>query len=546
VGDSTHADLIFRGGDIVTVDPARPEAQALAVKDGRILAVGDAADVDAHAGPGTEIVDVTGKTLLPGFVEAHGHLLWSGMVHGDPVVDIRAMTVPTFDAVLAKIRRRVDKATAGEFLFFFGLDAQLHPGMRALTRTELDEICPDVPLAVQTSNCHAVFANSKALATADITAETPQPTAGVIGKDADGNLNGRLEEAAAFMMCQAFYDHGGDERTRREFMNWIWKYARAGITSATELLFQPYHLPYYEAVVREPDFPLRVRAYQITNDDRRTVQPPGAGDDDFAVVGIKIIADGSPFVGNIWLSRPYLSTEVTVKGMGLADGHTGHMSYQLDALQTLIEDYVALGWQMSVHTQGDRTVDVVLDCYERALEKHPRPDHRFRLEHCATMRQDQIERAIGLGVVSSYFLAHLYYWGQALRDHMLGPERTADYMPIGMAARSGMRMSFHSDAPMTEPDPLLSLQIGVTRQHQSGDVLGPDQRVDIDTAIRAVTLDAAYQIFLDDKVGSLEVGKYADIVVLDRNPRTVPPDEIAAIGVAATYKGGRRAWSVDT
>ena len=162
------------------------------------------------------------------------------------------------------------------------------------------------------------------------------------------------------------------------------------------------------------------------------------------------------------------------------------------------------------------------------------------------MRQDQIERAIGLGVVSSYFLAHLYYWGQALRDHMLGPERTADYMPIGMAARSGMRMSFHSDAPMTEPDPLLSLQIGVTRQHQSGDVLGPDQRVDIDTAIRAVTLDAAYQIFLDDKVGSLEVGKYADIVVLDRNPRTVPPDEIAAIGVAATYKGGRLPWSVDT
>jgi hypothetical protein len=116
-------------------------------------------------------------------------------------------------------------------------------------------------------------------------------------------------------------------------------------------------------------------------------------------------------------------------------------------------------------------------------------------------------------------------------------------MPVGMAARSGMRMSFHSDAPMTEPNPLLCMQVAVTRQHQSGDVLGPAQRVDVDTAIKAVTLDAAYQVFLDDKVGSLEVGKYADLVVLGRNPRTVPADEIAAIAVEATYKGGRRAWS---
>jgi predicted amidohydrolase YtcJ len=541
--DAQHADSIFHGATIVTVDAARPEAEALAVKGGRILAVGDRAAVDAHAGPGTEIIDVGGKTLLPGFVEAHGHLLWSGMVHGDPVVDIRAMTVPTFDAVLAKIRRRVGKATAGEFLFFFGLDAQLHAGMRALTRQELDAICPDLPIAVQTSNCHAVFANSKALAAAGITPETPQPSAGVIGKDAEGNLTGRLEESAALVMCQAFYDHGGDERTRREFQNWIWKYARAGITSATELLFQPYHLPFYETAIAAPDFPLRVRAYQVTNGDRTTVHAPGARDGDFAVVGIKIIADGSPFVGNIWLTRPYLSTEVTVNGMGLADGHTGHMSYDVDELTALIEDYVALGWQMTVHTQGDRTIDVVLDAYERALAKHPRDDHRFRLEHCATMRADQIERANGLGVVSSFFLAHLYYWGQALRDHMLGPARTADYMPVGMAARSGMRMSFHSDAPMTEPNPLLSMQIGVTRQHQSGDVLGPDQRVDVDTAIRAVTLDAAYQIFLDDEVGSLEVGKEADIVVLDCDPRAVPPDEIAAIAVEATYKSGRRAWS---
>jgi predicted amidohydrolase YtcJ len=524
MADGAHADVIFRGGTIVTVDESRPEAEALAVKDGRIMALGAAAAMEVHRGPDTEIVDVSTKTLLPGFVEAHGHLLWSGMVHGSPVVDIRAMTVPTFNAVLAKIRRRVAKSKAGEFLFFFGLDAQLHPGMRALTRQELDDICPDLPLAVQTSN-------------------TPQPTAGVIGKDEDGDLTGRLEESAAFIMCQAFYDHGGDERTEREFRNWIRKYAAAGITSATELLFQPFHLPFYEAAVADPDFPLRVRAYQVTNDSRTTVHGPGERDGDFAVVGIKIVADGSPFVGNIWLSRPYLGTDVTIKGMGLTEGHTGHMSYETAVLSKLIEDYVALGWQMAVHTQGDRTVDVVLDAYERALAKHPRDDHRFRLEHCATMREDQIARANELGVVCSYFLAHLYYWGQALRDHLLGPERTADYMPVGMAARSGMRMSFHSDAPMTEPSPLLSMQIGVTRQHQSGDVLGPDQRVDVDTAIKAVTLDAAYQIFLDDKVGSLEVGKEADIVVLDRNPRSVPPDEIASIAVEATYKSGRLAWS---
>jgi predicted amidohydrolase YtcJ len=539
---AAEADAIFTGGDVVTVDAAMSEAEALAVGEGRILAVGSREEIEALAGAATERVDLDGRTLMPGFVEPHGHPLFSALIHGAPVVDISAMTVPTYDAVIEKIKRRVAKAEAGEFLFFVGLDPQLHQGMRQPTRAELDALAPHNPLAVQTSNIHAVFANSLALEASGITADTPSPMGGVIGRDAQGELTGKLEEAAIFRLCQTFYDIGGEARTRAELRQWMWKFAHAGITTGTELLFQPYYLPYYREIMAEADPPLRIRAYHAAARDGATVVPPGAGDDHFAVIGVKIIADGSPFVGNIWVSRPYLNTEVTLKGMSLPPDNTGHASYAADELQDLIYAYAGQGWQMAVHTQGDRTIDMVLDCYERALEKHPRRDHRFRLEHCALARPDQIARAQRLGVVCSFFLTHLYYWGEALRDQMFGAEVADGYMPVGAALDQGMRISFHSDPPMTDPAPLLCMQLGVTRRSRDGAVIGADQRVDVDAAIRAVTIDAAYHLFMEDRIGSLEAGKYADLVILGENPRRADPEHLSQIRIDGTYLAGRPVW----
>ena len=533
------ADLIFVGGTVVTVDPSQPEVEALAVKGERILAVGSERDMLQTRGSDTELVDLGGRTLMPGFIEPHGHPLWSAQIHGAPVVDIRAVTVPTFDAAMAKIKRRVTKAELGEYLFFFGLDPALHLGMRYPTREELDALSPDNPLAIQTANCHVVIANSLAMEKAGISERSPTPAGGHAQLDGGGRLTGKFEEGTAWHICESFYDEGGDERTQREFNEWIWKFARAGITTGTEILFQPYYLPFYQKLMAAGGFPLRIRGYEPANRDGHTVLPPGSGDDRFAVSGIKVIADGSPFAGNIWVSRPYLNTAVTLKGMGLPENNTGHMNFSNEELRRFIEVYGAEGWQLAIHTQGDRTIDTVLDLYEQWFQEHPIDDHRYRLEHCAMMSDAQIDRAVALGVTCSYFMPHIYHWGEVLRDEIFGPEVAVRYMPIGSATRAGMRLSYHCDPPMTDPNPLLCLQLAVTRKTRRGNVIGKDQRVDIDSAIRAVTLDAAYQLHMDNRIGSLEAGKYADLVELDSNPRTTDPDGIAGIAIRETYLCGK-------
>lgn len=534
---------IFTGGDIVTMDAQRPTAEAVAVRGGRIVAVGSRDDASAALhGHAAHTEELEGTTLMPGFVEPHGHPLYTGMLRGSPVVDIRAVTVPTFTAALQMIRRRVAKAQPGEFLHFFGLDAALHSDMYEPSIQELDAIAPHNPLTIQTANCHSVFGNSLAFARRGWDRTSPDPFGGHICHDDQGNLTGKVEERAASLLLEPMMQDRGAEGTRAAFDEWLWKHVHAGITTGTELAFLPFHLPFYEAYVQQETPPMRVRAYERINAEHSTAVEPGHGDDIFAVAGVKIWADGSPFVGNIWLNRPYLDTELTRTRMGLQPGNTGHMNYAPAELHETLVAHAARGWQLSTHVQGDRAVDVVLDCYEAAIRAHPRADHRFRLEHCATIRDDQIARAMQLGVLCSFFPNHLYYWGEPIADAMFGPEAAARYMPFGSAARAGMRFSLHCDAPMTDPAPLQCAQIAATRQTQHGRVLGPEQCVSVEQALRAVTIDAAYQLFMDDRIGSIAVGKYADFVRLERNPHTVAPDALGTIPVLGTWLGGRQVW----
>jgi predicted amidohydrolase YtcJ len=284
---------------------------------------------------------------------------------------------------------------------------------------------------------------------------------------------------------------------------------------------------------------MRMRLYARGAPDGPPIGPLDWGGDDVQMAGIKVWADGSPFVGTAWLSRPYLTTELTLKGLCLPAGTHGHMNYSSDKLQALIDFYARDGWQIATHVQGDATMDAVLDIYDGIIKKYGQPKTPHRIEHCGTMRDDQIARAHALGMVCSFFVPHVYHWGDSISDSLLGPERAVNYMPAGSATRLGMRVSYHSDAPMTEPDPLLAIQTAVTRRTASGAVLGGHQRVSIDDALRAMTIDAAYQIGMDKDVGSLEVGKRADFVLLAEDPRRVAPETLASIQVLGTWIEGR-------
>jgi predicted amidohydrolase YtcJ len=415
--------------------------------------------------------------------------------------------------------------------------------MREPTLAELDALAPDNPLAINTFNFHSLFLNSRMLARLGLDASTPDFPGGIYERDAQGQLTGKVVELAAFLtferVCQLF----GSERGRRELAEGLWKFAKSGITTTGDLGLHEGAVAGYRQLYEQGKLPMRMRLYQRAMLDGPAIQQLDWGGYDVRMGGAKVWADGSPFVGTAWLSRPYLSNEVTLKGLSLPSGHVGHMNFEPEMLQRLIEHQVRQGWQVATHIQGDQTMDAVLDVFESLKDKYPAPAAPHRLEHCGTVRDDQLARAMTLGLVCSFFVPHVYHWGDAIRDALLGPERAGNYMPAGSAARLGMRLSYHSDAPMTEPDPLLAIQTAVTRRTASGQVLGEHQRVSLADALRAMTIDAAYQIGMDQEIGSLEVGKRADFVLLAQDPRQVAPEALAAIEVRGTWIDGRAVWS---
>jgi predicted amidohydrolase YtcJ len=266
---------------------------------------------------------------------------------------------------------------------------------------------------------------------------------------------------------------------------------------------------------------------------------PFDGDDVVRQVGIKIWVDGSPWIGNIDLSFPYLDTDAT-RSIGVIPGSCGHANYTREQLAEIVGTFYPKGWQMACHVQGDAGVDTILDVYEEALRANPRDDHRLRLEHVGAITDEQLARAHGLGVTCSLFVDQLHYWGDVIVDGLFGPEHGERWMPCGSAVATGMRISLHNDPPVTPEEPLRNISVAATRRAPSGRVLAPQERLTVEQAIRAQTLDAAYQLFADDRIGSIAVGKYADLVVLSADPRTVDPDEIADLEVQATYMAGRQ------
>jgi predicted amidohydrolase YtcJ len=530
------ADLILTG-TVLTVDETRPTAEAIAVAGGRIVAVGDRSDVAALQGPGTVSVDVGDGCVMPGFVEAHGHPLMEAIVLSDRIVDIRPVTMKDPADVVASIRREVAvRGEAGAYLN--GWDQLLQPGLPQPTLEWLDEIAPDSPLVIIHNSGHKAFFNSAAAKRGGLTRDTPDPKGAKYGHDSRGELDGTAEETGAVFPLLA----GVVEPAHYPAMLLAEcaRLNRAGLTTCSEMAFDPAFRPLVEQL--RGDLTVRLRTYEISNPKMSTDATPGQGDDMLRQVGIKIWVDGSPWIGNIALSFPYLDNAAT-RSVGIPPGSCGCANYTREQLEEIVEAYFPLGWPMACHVQGDAGVDTILGVYEELLRRHPRDDHRLRLEHVGAIRPDQLRRAADLGVTCSIFVDQIHYWGDVIVDDLFGPERGSTWMPAGSAAATGMRISLHNDPPVTPEEPLRNMSVAVTRTTPSGRVLAPEERLTVDQAIRAQTIDAAWQLFSDDVIGSLEVGKYADMVVLSADPRAVPPEQIADLDVRATYLAGRQVFA---
>ena len=528
-----HADLVITG-TVLTVDERQPTAEAIAVADGRIVAVGSRAEIDVWVGPSTRTLDVGDGCVMPGFVEAHGHPLMEAIVLSDRIVDIRPVTLPNADDVVAAVDSEVARR-GPDGAYLNGWDPLLQHGLPEPTLQWLDGVAPDNPLVIVHNSGHKAYFNSAAAAKVGLNRDSPDPKGARYGRDASGELDGTAEETGAVFPLLAGAIQAADYPAL--LLAECAALNRAGLTTCSEMAFDPMFRPVLRHL--HDELTVRLRTYEMSTPAMATDEVVDNGDDLVRQVGIKIWVDGSPWVGNIDLTFPYLDTEAT-HTIGVVPGSCGHANYTREQLTEIVEAYLPSGWQMACHVHGDKGVDTILDVYEQALTKHPRTDHRLRLEHVGAITDEQLRRAQDLGVTCSLFVDQIHYWGDIIVDGLFGAEHGSRWMPCGSAVATGMRISLHNDPPVTPEEPLRNISVAATRTAPSGRVLAPEQRLTVEQAIRAQTIDAAWQLFSDDVVGSLEVGKYADLVVLSADPRAVRPEEIAGLHVRATFLAGRQ------
>lgn len=543
------ADTVLLAGRVVAledaIDASRPDA--VAVRGGRIVAVGPRASVLEHSGASAEVVDLGDACVLPGLIEPHTHPDLSAQLYS--WIDVSGFRHTRVEEVERVLAEAVAAAEPGSWLFAFGLDPMLTEGIGRWGRERLDRIAPRNPIAVMMQSMHTVFVNSLALETAGVTDETPDPPGGGrYQKDDAGRLTGRVFEAPAAIPFLRFAPRSGSgdlDPLRAQYA----RYAAAGLTTVgTAGLFTPLStLDAFRALADEPGVAIRNVCYLRHQHLDQGTFSPGQGDDLFRIQGVKLWYDGSPYSGTMLLDEPYLDSRLCCCTLGIAAGTTGHANFEPSELHALVERLQREGWQVLTHAQGDRGTREILDLYEHALspvlaqapDSTP-PDHRWRLEHCALIGPDDLERAARIGVTPSFHVNHVHYYGPELRDSILGPERAERLMPVGTALRLGHRASLHADSPMYPPEPFRLMQTAVTRRARNGEAIAPEEAISPLQALRAVTIDAAWQLFAEDHIGSLAPGKLADLTVVDRSPLEVATDAIHETRVLETWLGGRR------
>ena len=538
------AEVILTAGTVITMEEDDPRAQAVAVSDGRITAVGTVEECRA-ALPGAEVVDTGAAVLAPGFVEPHGHPLISGIATQAPARSIAPWVAASWSDVrdiFADALAHTDPETP---LWFAGYDALLH-GHPAPHAGELDEIFGDRVTVVTDNSGHGVYFNSAMIRRHGWdTAPPADPVAGKFGRNADGTLNGQgFELPVVTAVTMPLMEQMGDPLVSAA--SYYALMARGGYTSTSDMTYDPTFATGYEALAAAPSCPLRVSMWEMSVTD--TYSEPTtftAGEEWLTKTGVKLWTDGSPWVGNIAISFPYLDTEATrTAGIDPAvAGGARSMNYSREQLDAILDRAAPAGWQMAFHANGDLALDLALDAYEDALHRHglTGSDHRWRLEHCGAGTRAHFDRAAQLGVHVSLAPFQYYYWGELLDGAMFEPQHGARWSAFADAVDSGACVSLHNDGSVSPPTPIVNIATAVTRRTRKGTVHCPEQAIPLDRAWRAQTIDAARTLHRDHLVGSIAPGKLADFVELTADPWAVDATEIIErVTVTGTWLGGRR------
>jgi predicted amidohydrolase YtcJ len=529
------AEVIFRNGTVIPMTGGR-DAEALAIGQGRILAVGGAAEVAGVQTPATKVVDLAGRTLLPGFIDPHHHTCGAALF-AELLVDVGFAIYPTRAALIAGLKQLAGKTPPGQWILCYNFDNLLQGG--DLSMAELDAVAPQNPLFVWYINAHDGAANSRAFEIAKVPADIGAlPGGGHFGRGPDGKLNGLIyEESALLMVVKPAAPKLSPELLAKALRDYTARTAAVGNTTLHEPgTIQP---EWIEGLVKLSNV-LSARlsaslmedslsagdAYRALGIGPRATEFPNSR---FSLYGIKIVNDGSNQTETGAQTKPYLNSQ-----------SKGAPNYPAGELKQMVAAVKAAGWPVMIHCNGDAAADDALDAIEAAYGANP-PTGVNRIEHATMVRPDQVARMKRLGVEPSFLMNHVFLYGAAYRDQIFGPERTAFMDPAGACVKAGLPFTLHTDAPCSPIGPLRIIQAAVTRRCTvDGSVVGPDQAVAIGDALAATTIQAARQIGLAHRIGSLETGKDADLVVLEQDPRKADPAHIMDITVSETWVAGAK------
>lgn len=532
---------LYYNGTIITVNDAQPQAEALLVENGRIAAVGTFDEVQQLADAQTEKVDLQGKIMLPGFIDGHGHI--ANLSAGLPKLFPPPMgTIDSKEKLFSELKKLVAENAVLEsgWLVASGYDNAFFENNVHPTREELDEISTDIPMLIAHASGHIGVANSKAFEVVGWTKDTPSPAGGVIKKNpVTGELDGMLEEKPIQIMA---YDYALKNLSTafqaKIFADTQKYYASQGVTTAQEGAVFTQEMMDVILYCRDHDMMLvDIGAYPLQGYVTSLIldnSPEQTYNKHLKIAGAKVVADGSPQAKTAWLTEPYY-----VRPDNTEEGYCGYPVYTDEQMLAFCKEALEHDWQMLVHCNGDAAGDQFIRCYCQALKDTGNQTAlRPVMIHAQTVREDQLDAMKELGIMPSFFHDHVFYWGDWHYESVLGPERGSRISPLASAVKRGMPFTLHNDMPITPITPIFNIHNAVNRVTRNGRVLGPEYCIDVMEAIRALTIYGAYQYFDEDIKGSLEVGKLADLVILDKNPLTVPKETIKDIKVLETIKEG--------
>jgi predicted amidohydrolase YtcJ len=521
--------LLFHNGIIHTIDPNLPAPEAVLVgDDGRIRAVGPFAEVEADAPSVTKRVDLAGRTLIPGFNDAHVHIWKLGLLLTTQV-SARQHDAPDIPAIVRVFGQRAGSLPTGTWITGRGYNEAVLPERRHPTRYDLDNASGYHPIALTRTCGHMIVANSHALELAHITAETPDPPGGVIVRDESGNPTGLLQETAMGLLTRVIPEPSDAEMTdaiRAAHRHQL----SLGITSATDPLLTPFHLRIYRQMEADGDLLVRTNGLPIRRPDGGTETyplPEKFVSDMLRIDSVKFFGDGGLSGATARLSEPYKVT-----------GEQGMLRFETEELTELMWEAHEAGYRIGTHAIGDVTLEQTIGVYEALHNRLPRPDLRHRIEHLGLPSADHLARCKAINVIAVPQTVFLPALGTNFRRYL--PDHFLPHCyPVRAMLDVGLTVALSSDAPVVPDDnPLLGMKGALDRKDANGEPLAPEQAITAEEALYAYTMGGAIASGDADNRGSITPGKYADLAILSGDPLTTPADGLLDIHVDETYVGG--------